>query len=215
MLFPIIENYIKDAIRSFDSIPPKRKKTLETISQFIQEKVDADITPEIIYVCTHNSRRSHLGQIWGKIAASYYGIKNINTYSAGTETTAFNPNAIKALEHAGFKVFKSDYEEKNPQYSVVYDEEELPIICFSKTYEDATIPKDNLCAIMTCTEADGNCPVISCTELRISCPYSDPKAYDGSPLQDEKYSERCKQIATENLYIFSVVRNEAMILSRI
>ncbi|WP_028980814.1 protein-tyrosine-phosphatase [Sporocytophaga myxococcoides] len=206
MLFQTIESYIQDAIRSFDSIPAERKKTLETISHFIQKKVDTGKTSELIYVCTHNSRRSHLGQIWGKTAASYYGLKNINTYSAGTEVTAFNPNAIKALEKAGFKVSKSEGEEKNPQYAVSYDDEkELPIICFSKTYEDTSIPKESLCAIMTCTEADGNCPFIPGTELRISCPYNDPKVFDGTAQQDEMYSERCKQIAIENLYIFSLM----------
>jgi len=208
MLFQTIESYIQDAIRSFDSIPVERKKTLESISQFIQQKIDTGKTSELIYVCTHNSRRSHLGQIWGKTAANYYNIKNINTYSAGTETTAFNPNAINALEKVGFKVFKENDEENNSQYSVLYDEVELPIICFSKTYKDVSIPQENLCAIMTCTEADGNCPIISGTELRISCPYCDPKTYDGTPLQDEMYNERCKQIAIENLYIFSLVRDQ-------
>ncbi|MBO9702581.1 MAG: protein-tyrosine-phosphatase [Sporocytophaga sp.] len=207
MLFQSIESYIQNAIRSFDSISVERKKTLETISQFVQEKLDAGKSTELIYICTHNSRRSHLGQIWGKTAARYYGITNINTYSAGTETTAFNPNAIKSIEKAGYKVSKSTGEEKNPQYSVTYDDKEVPIICFSKTYEDASIPKVNLCAIMTCTEADGNCPIIPGTELRISCSYVDPKAFDGTPQQEEKYDERCKQIAIENLYIFSLVRN--------
>jgi arsenate reductase (thioredoxin) len=201
MLFQTLKDYIK----SFDSIPEERKKTLEKISQFIQNKIKEGKTAELIYVCTHNSRRSHFGQIWGKTAAAYYGIKNINTYSAGTETTAFNPNAIKAAEHAGFIISK-DAEVKNPKYLVKFSDGEKPIICFSKTYEDNSIPKEGLCAIMTCTEADGNCPFIPGTELRISCPYNDPKAFDGTTQQEEKYNERFLQIAIENLYIFSLVK---------
>jgi hypothetical protein len=205
MILLPIQNYIQDAIKSFDSIPAERKKTLEKISQYVQKKLDEGKTPELIFVCTHNSRRSHFGQIWGKTAAAYYGIKNVNTYSAGTEATAFNPNAIKAAQNAGFKIAK-ETEAKNPVYTVVFSDEEKPVICFSKTYEDSTIPKEGLCAIMTCTEADGNCPFIPGTEMRISCPYNDPKAFDGTPQQDEMYNERCKQIATENLYIFSLIR---------
>jgi arsenate reductase len=87
----------------------------------------------------------------------------------------------------------------------LYDEQEPPLLCFSKTYLDASIPKDGLCAIMTCTEADGNCPFIPGTELRIFIPYADPKAFDGTPQQEEKYLERCKQIATECLYVFSMI----------
>ncbi len=204
-MLPKIKNYIEDAIKTFDTIPEERKKTLEKIALFIQSKQDEGKTTELIYVCTHNSRRSHLGQIWGKTAAAYYGIKDINTYSAGTETTAFNPNAIKAIQDAGFEVSKEE-KSQNPLYNVYYGEKQSPVSCFSKTYGDSTIPKQDLCAIMTCTEADGNCPFIPGTELRISCPYNDPKAFDGTPQQDEKYVERCKQIATECLYVFSKVK---------
>jgi hypothetical protein len=107
---------------------------------------------------------------------------------------------------AGFKISK-EADVKNPKYSVYYSGEDQPILCFSKTYEDTSIPKEGLCTIMTCTEADGNCPFIPGTELRISCPYLDPKVFDGTPQQEEKYNERCKQIAIENLYIFSLIRN--------
>lgn len=205
MLYLSIQNYIQDAVQSFDSIPSERKMTLEEINRFVQKKLNEGKTPELIYVCTHNSRRSHFGQIWGKTAAYHFGIKNINTYSAGTEATAFNPNAILAIQQAGFKISKFT-EVKNPKYSVEYSEEEKAILCFSKTYEDYTIPKEGLCAIMTCTDADGNCPFIPGTELRISCPYNDPKDFDGTPQQEEKYNERCKQIAIENLFIFSLIR---------
>jgi arsenate reductase (thioredoxin) len=205
MILPEIQSYINDAINSFSSIPEERKQILQKISQFVKKKSNEGKPVELIYVCTHNSRRSHLGQIWGKTAAAYYGIEHLNTYSAGTEATAFNPNAIKALHKAGFKINK-DAESKNPYYSVMYSDDQQPLMCFSKTYEDASIPTEGLCAIMTCNHADGNCPFIPGTELRISCPYSDPKAFDGTSQQDEKYNERCKQIATENLYIFSLVK---------
>ncbi len=206
MLFPTIQNYIDQAIESFDSIPEERKKILKKVSAHIEEKIKQGKTVELIYVCTHNSRRSHFGQIWGKVAASYYGIKDVNTYSAGTESTAFNPNAIKAIQNAGFKTFSRDGDVKNPRYTVAFSEKETPVVCYSKTYNDESIPSTGLCAIMTCTEADGNCPFIPGTELRISCPYNDPKAFDNTPQQDEKYNERCKQIATENLYVFSLIK---------
>ena len=203
-MYQAIQYYIEDAVKSFDSIPAERKQILEKISRFVQEKINQGESSALIYVCTHNSRRSHFGQVWAKVASVYYGIKNVRTYSAGTEATAFNPNAIRALQTAGFNITSSGGE-TNPRYSVLFDYEAPPVICFSKTYQDASIASHNLCAIMTCTEADGNCPFIPGTELRISCPYLDPKAFDGTAQQDEKYSERCKQIAVENLYIFSLL----------
>jgi arsenate reductase len=204
MLIPSIQNYIQDAIKSFDSIPDERKLILQMISQFVAEKMKAGKTANLIYVCTHNSRRSHFGQIWGKTAAAYYGIYDVNTFSAGTEATAFHPNAIKALIHAGFQIVKME-EGNNPHYSVVFSNDTHPVTCFSKTYSDDSIPKEELCAVMTCNEADGNCPLIPGTELRVSCPYDDPKTFDGTQQQQEKYNERCKQIAIENLYVFSLI----------
>ena len=206
MIFSEINSFIKEALTSFGSIPEERKNILKKISDFVQKNQNEGKISELIYVCTHNSRRSHLGQIWGKTAAVYYGIKNINTYSAGTEVTALNSNAIEAVTEVGFKIIK-DLPERNPVYSVFYSGAEGPIFCFSKTFEDLSIPKEGLCAIMTCAEAVGNCPVIPGTELRVSCPYLDPKAFDGTPQQSEKYAERCKQIAVENLYIFSLIKN--------
>ena len=205
MLLPQLQTYIEDAIRSFDSITEERKKVLIQLSEFVQQKLKGGKTAELIYVCTHNSRRSQFGQLWGKTAAFYYGIKSVNTYSAGTEATAFNSNAIRAAENAGFKI-KKETEGMNPVYLVIFSEKEQPIRCFSKTYKDNSIPRTGLCAIMTCTDIDGTCPFIPGTELRVSCPYKDPKAFDGTIQEDEKYNERCKQIAIENLFIFSLLK---------
>src|SRR6478735_6437393 len=139
-MFIEIENYIKDLTKRFDQIPAERKEILSSISIYVQQQLAKGKHAELIYVCTHNSRRSHFGQVWGKTAAAYYGIKSINTYSAGTEATAFNPNAIKAIQNIGFLISK-DESEKNPYYSVSYSNDEEPIICFSKTYEHDSIPK--------------------------------------------------------------------------
>lgn len=206
MLLHELNNYVSEAVKRFDVIPEERKVILNKISQYVQYNLGKHNTSELIYVCTHNSRRSHFGQVWGKVASAYYDVPNVNTYSAGTEATAFNPNAIKALKQAGFKVLSSDGSAKNPTYTVRFSDTENPVLCFSKTYEDASIPNENLCAVMTCTEADGNCPFIPGTAVRISCPYDDPKAYDGTAQQEEKYAERCLQIATECLYVFSLVK---------
>jgi len=202
MLFPKVLNYIKEAEGQFGTIPEARKQVLLKISQYVEHKIKAGEKAELIYICTHNSRRSHFGQVWAKTAAAYYGIKEVVTYSGGTEATAFNPNAIKAVQNVGFEVLK-ETEAPNPRYSVVYSPEEIGIICFSKTYDDLSNPQSGFCAVMTCTEADGNCPFIPGAAVRVSTPYDDPKAFDNTDLQEAKYDERCKQIASETLYVFS------------
>ena len=204
-MFPSIQQYIEKAITHFDEIPAERKELLSKISQYVAGKIKASKKAELIYICTHNSRRSHFGQIWAKTAAAYYGFDNVQTYSGGTEATAFNPNAIRATKKVGFEI-SDNGEATNPKYSVVYDADIEGILCFSKKYDDITNPSYGFCAVMTCGSADSNCPLVLGAEVRVATTYLDPKAFDGTPEQDEKYSERCLQIATETLYAFSRVK---------
>lgn len=201
-MYPSIKSYLDDLTKEFKSIPDSRKAILNKITQYIAQKQAAERTIELVYICTHNSRRSHFGQVWAHVVASYYRIKNVRTYSGGTEATAFNTNAINALKRIGF-IIKPINTEKNTTYHVFHDDNEAPSICFSKTYDDAENPQKEFAAIMTCTNAEQNCPFIPGVELRIGTTYDDPKAFDNTPLQDAKYDERCKQIALETLYVFA------------
>lgn len=189
--------------RNFKEIDAARKILLEKLSHHIQEKYRVDQEINLVYICTHNSRRSHLGQIWAKVAADFYGFK-INTFSAGTEATAFNQNAINALISANFDVKKID-ETSNPKYEVIFGDNKSNL-CFSKTIDDESLPKENFVAVMTCGDADENCPFIPGCDLRIGTTYFDPKVYDHSILQNEKYIERSNQIAMECLYVFSLIK---------
>lgn len=200
-MFHLIQQRCDALVRNFVEIPAERKLLLEKISSYIKGKAVNKETVNLVYVCTHNSRRSHLGQVWAAVAAAYFGVEKIKAFSGGTEATAFHPNAIKALMSAGFEVKKTS-ESKNPVYEVYFSENSYTA-CFSKVYNDAENPAQNFAAIMTCSDADENCPFIPGCELRISTTYNDPKAFDNTVLQDEKYTERSNQIAMECLYVFS------------
>lgn len=204
-MYPNIKTYVDGLTKEFKSIPQNRKEILEKITQYIAKKRVIGSPINLVYICTHNSRRSHFGQVWAHVAASYYGIKNVNTYSGGTEATAFNINAINSLKRVGFNI-KPINIEKNTIYHVFHDDNETPSVCFSKTYDDAKNPQKEFAAIMTCSDAEENCPFIPGVELRIGTTYDDPKAFDNTPEQDAKYDERCKQIALETLYIFSLIK---------
>lgn len=199
----IIKNRCEILSKNFKEIYAERKILLEKLANHIQEKLNSEKEINLVYVCTHNSRRSHLGQVWSKVAADFYGF-NISTFSAGTEATAFNQNAINALISAGFEVRKLD-ETNNPKYEVVFGEGKSNL-CFSKTIDDESLPKENFVAVMTCGDADENCPFIPGCDLRIGTTYFDPKSFDNSVLQDEKYTERSNQIAMECLYVFSLIK---------
>jgi arsenate reductase len=202
-LFSEIENVIKNL--SIESITAERKEILQSLIDFIQTKVSNQHEIRLNMICTHNSRRSHLTQIWAQTASAYFNIKNVFCYSGGTEATAMFPMVAKTLEGQGFKI-KIISEGNNPVYSVKYSQDEHPIICFSKKYDDDFNPEGHFAAIMTCSHADNGCPFISGAEKRIPITYEDPKAFDNTPQQAEKYEERSLQIATEMFYVFSQIK---------
>lgn len=198
-LFNSLENYLGRVRSHVPSLPEKRKKVLDDIRKYVDTHPDR---ANLIFICTHNSRRSQFGQIWAQIAAGYYGFMQVKTYSGGTEATAFHPNALAALERAGFMV-KKVAEEKNPLYEISIGEGQEVIKAFSKAYDHPANPSGNFLALMTCSEADENCPFVIGAEQRISLHYEDPKIADGTVKQDEIYDERCLQIAAEMFYVFS------------
>ena len=204
-MFAPIKSYCDNLAAGFDTIPNERKELLKKISVYIAEKRRDNKPVNLVYICTHNSRRSHFGQVWAKVASEYYGIQDVHTFSGGTEATAFNTNAINALKRAGFDI-KPIHIEKNSLYHVFYDDQKKPIECFSKEYNDPINPQNGFAAIMTCSDAEENCPFIPGVELRIGTTYDDPKAFDNTPQQDEMYDERCRQIARETLYVFSLIK---------
>lgn len=200
-----IKKYCDSLTKEFNTISNERKGVLNKITQYIKNKQKENKQVNLVYICTHNSRRSHFGQVWAQVAASYYNIDQVNTYSGGTEATAFNINAINALKKIGFDI-KPINVEKNSTYHLFFDENEKPIECFSKVYDHEKNPQQEFAAIMTCSDAEENCPFIPGVELRVGTTYNDPKEFDNTPLQDAKYDERCKQIALETFYVFSKIK---------
>lgn len=198
---------IKDYIKSLDvsSISKKRLNVLNPLIEYIQSKKDKNQAINLNFICTHNSRRSHLSQIWAQAIAHFFNIENVTCFSGGTEATAMFPKVAETLEKTGFDIEKIS-EGNNPIYSIKFDDNSHPIIGFSKTYDHKFNPKSNFAAIMTCSSADQGCPFISGAEKRIPITYEDPKLFDNTDLQDEKYLERSNQIATEMKYVFSILK---------
>jgi len=199
-LFKEIENVIQSL--DIKSISEDRKTTLQPLLDYIQFNIQRQEDVLLNFICTHNSRRSHLSQVWAQVMAAHFGIPKVYAYSGGTEATAMFPKVGETLKEQGFEITPLS-EGKNPVYAIKYAENAPPIIAFSKTYDHTFNPTSSFAAIMTCSQADAGCPFIAGAEKRIPITYDDPKAFDGTAQQAEKYKERSLQIATELLYIFS------------
>ncbi|MCR5863038.1 protein-tyrosine-phosphatase [Flavobacterium sp. J372] len=202
-LYPEIEAVVNGF--EFENLLEERKEVLQPLINFIQAKSSQQEEIRLNLICTHNSRRSHLAQIWAQAAAAYYQIPQVYCYSGGTESTAMFPAVVQTLKQTGFKI-QALSTGNNPVYAVKYAENEHPVVAFSKTYYNDFNPKEGFAAIMTCSQADGGCPFIAGAEKRIAITYEDPKEFDKSEQQAEKYKERSLQIGLEMFYVFSQIR---------
>lgn len=199
-MYQKLKSYLEQVSR--DEIPENRKAVLLELRKYIAQIRAAAEPVRLNFICTHNSRRSHLSMIMAAVAAAYYDVK-VETLSGGTEATAFNSRAVRAIEDAGFKVVNPGGE--NPAYEVYLSDESKPLICFSKRFDDPANGTSPYAAVMTCSHADENCPFIPEADARIPVRYEDPKAFDDTPEESKAYAERCRQIASEMMWVFGGV----------
>lgn len=204
-LYPELLRYLRDRESDFDRILANRKADLSKLVEYLRGRISKSEGAKLTFICTHNSRRSHLSQLWAHVAAEYYGLQGVETFSGGTEATAFNPRAVAAMQRCGLKIVADDTNASNPRYCVFTSETSTPQICFSKVYDAPPNPNQDYCAVMTCSQADEACPLVMGCELRLAIRYEDPKVADDTQFEALRYDERCAQICSEMLYVMSRV----------
>ena len=202
MFYNQIQLFCLEITSSFKNIPSSRLQRLDEIVLEINEIFNNKKNLNFLFVCTHNSRRSQFANVWAEIAATFYNLNSIKSYSCGTEKSIVSKNTIEALEDLGLKIH--NHPNINNAFHAFYGKE-LFIDVFSKKYSDSSISKENTIAIMTCTDADQNCPIIPYAKNRISLNFKDPKRFDNTSYFRMEYQKTAKEIATEIFYIFSKI----------
>ena len=204
-LLPSLQQYADGLLSETASISPERKELLERIAKYVRDRRAVGEPARLVFVCTHNSRRSQMSQLLAAMAAMHRGVDGVETFSGGTEATAFNPRAVAAMRRAGFEI--ADGAGENPRYQATLATGHHPMTIHSKRYDDAVNPQEGFAAVMTCSQADRSCPTVAGSALRLALPYEDPKAADNTPEEADAYDTRARQIATEMLYLFDRVRS--------
>lgn len=204
MIYPTLADTISQ-LRQEQLVSAARRAALQPLIDYVQAKVHAGAPVNLHFICTHNSRRSHLAQVWAQTAALYFHVPQVHCYSGGTEATALFAKVADTLSGQGFQVFQIA-DGTNPVYAIKSGDNTSPTIGFSKTYDSPFNPTADFAAILTCTQADSDCPFIAGAEKRISLPFDDPKQADHSPDQDRVYAARSLEIAAALFYAFSKVK---------
>lgn len=196
LLYPTLRELVLELRVGEAGFLPDRLQKLDNLRNYVDDKGNEPVA--LNFICTHNSRRSHLGMIWGAVASWLAGRDNVATFSGGTEATALNPRMVAALRRAGFHI--DDPGGENPRYLISFSDKAPPLLCFSKRYNDPANDAEAFAAIMTCDHADENCPLIHGADLRLPLTYEDPKSADDTPEEEARYDERLRQIGSELLF---------------
>lgn len=199
-----VKNFFENSHRN-RNLDDNRKGLLQGIAKSIAEIYTSNNGKiSVNFICTHNSRRSQLGQVWTFFAANYFDL-NITSYSGGTEVTAFHRNTVLTLKEVGFTFNVEEFSHQNPVYQVSFNETSDYILGFSKTY-DHQINEAPYVAITTCNSADQNCPYIAEATKRFHLPFIDPKFSDNTEDQQKTYLKTNAEVASEIYYIFDLVK---------
>jgi arsenate reductase len=208
--YPGLALLVQTLARDTSLVAQERKSELNALAQWAAARVMQGEQAPMVFICTHNSRRSHMAQVWAAAAAARVGLHGqIPTFSGGTESTACNPRTVGALERAGFGIDmvvpSLSGSSDNPTYAITPGDSVPPSICFSKAYDDAANPSSGFAAVMTCSDADRGCPLVYGADARFALPYVDPKVSDNTPEEAATYDARCRQIGTEMVYLMDQV----------
>lgn len=204
-----LRRYVKELSGEFTQIEPERRAQIEELADEIVREQALDGTARLLFICTHNSRRSHMAQAWATAAAAFYGVEGTDATSGGTEATAFNPRAVAALERAGFRIVKQPgVQTSNPVYLVQTGRGLPSFLAYSKVYSDPSNPQTDFFAVMVCSDADRSCPLVDGSDGRFAIPYEDPKASDNTPSEELQYDLRCRQIAREMFFLMEQVKRK-------
>ena len=204
-----LQQYVERSLDADEKLTTERQVELIELSKALARQIKTSKKASLLFVCTHNSRRSQMCQLWTLAASYYYNIDGIDAHSGGTEATAFNPRAVAAMRRAGFLI-KTKVPGQNPRYDVTLRLNTKPVEAFSKVYNDLTNPRRDFIAVMVCGDADEKCPVVVGSAERVPLHFVDPKISDGTAKETETYDARCQQIANEMLF---VMRNTKRLLT--
>jgi len=163
------------------------------LSEWIAERLARGEVAPVIFICTHNSRRSVFAQCWMAALAAAYGLEGIRSFSGGTEETAVALPALRSLARAGFAVETASGE--NARHRVAFSDQQEPLSLFSKLYRDPANPSEGFAAVLLCDSADVGCPVVQGASARFFLPFTDPKMSDGTAAEDQTYDQTSLAVA--------------------
>ena len=186
-----LAQYIEARTTEFGLVETDRRLRLDAIASYVRSKVRQQRAASLLFLGRHNSRRSHLAQVWAQTVAAWCEVGVVISYSAGVQPTRLAPAAVDALRRAGFVV---DLGQDPSTAKVSFRADAPPMICYAKDYEALQVPQRNWCAVSVDAGVAAGFPALDEAEERVVLPLEDP---DDDAL--------CARVARDLLYAFTQV----------
>ena len=187
---------------------PRRRDRLDALAAHLRERYQVGMTLRVTVICTHNSRRSHLAQVWLAHWLATYRIP-AEIHSAGTEVTAVYPAIVSTLREADFDIRPADSSETdNPRYLLRLAADGEPLSLYSKRLDDPALPAFDFTALLVCDGAAEACPVVAGAEARFVLPFRDPKWSDGTTEMAAAYRTASEEINESMKYLANRIQQD-------
>ena len=201
----VLKEYIKIILKNIDTgIEKNRKDKLVKLAQVIKRNREQQNIVKVIFICTHNSRRSQFSQVWAYISSLYFKLDFLEFFSGGTEVDSVNLNVINALSNSGLKIEKKQTGDE--VYLLKSSKRDKGINLYSKEYSCKSNPPKHFIAIMTCSDADQMCPVIKGADKKVFLPYPDPRTSEKTGLEKKTYGHINAVVAKEMFYLMKQLK---------
>lgn len=194
-LYPELEAYFKtiDA-KQFDKA---HINALENLKSNISFSSMDYLDYNIIFYCSENSFRSQVSQVFLQTLCFARKHKKVKAFSAGLIANEIDSKLIIYLSKIGYKISKTDKDGKSA-YEVRYSDNANPIILYSKTITDPSLPKKEVAAVIVCdVQVETDCSNLKTEFTPLYMAFPKVIATDS----DTKVEEIVNNIATEMLYV--------------
>lgn len=152
----------------------------------------------VVFHCTENAFRSQASQVFLQTLCYAKRFKRINSFSAGKTSTEVSPMLIAYLSKIGYRITSAD---KNGVvvYEVKFSDDAEPVILFSKTTTDKSLPAKDVISVIVCNSKKE----IDCKDIQTASALSFQLPFEKIVEADAegKAHQTLKNIATEMLYV--------------
>ncbi|MBW0160801.1 MAG: hypothetical protein HYI21_05615 [Sediminibacterium sp. Gen4] len=194
-LYPELETYFKSVTKM--DFSTEHVQALENLKSNISFSTMDYSDYNVVFYCSENSYRSQASQILLQTLCYSRKFKKVKSFSAGLSSTEVSPGLITYLTKIGYRITKTEKNGKSA-YEVRFSDDASPVILYSKTTDDPSLPKKDITAVIVCDiKTEPDCANIKTEFTPFHLAYTKVSDTDG----EEKVEALVKEMAAEMLYV--------------